>query len=224
MKYLFNMKSVLASMVLILMIGCAGGNQELVQEKDQEIEQLRTQLHQLEKNLDTEKNLNHTLSAEQEKIKSDLAKEQQLNQNYKQRIEQLNGGSNSGYVLGNRIVLTSAVLFKGGSADLSPKGLQYMNEILETLAKYPNREILIEGHCDNVPIAPGYRWKYASNWELSAARALTVLHYFEDNSKIDPKRLAAVAYGEHRPTAKNNFPAGRSQNRRVEIVVGQALK
>ncbi|MCF7822618.1 MAG: flagellar motor protein MotB [Candidatus Marinimicrobia bacterium] len=223
MKNLLNAKSLLGLIIFTFMIGCAGSNPELVQEKDKEIEQLRAELLQLEKNLDAEKILSLELGTEQEKIKADLAVEQQLNKQYKIQIERLKSGGNSGFVLGNRIVLTSAVLFKGGSAELSDKGLEYMYEIIETLAKYPNREILIEGHTDNVPIAPGYRWKYASNWELSAARALTVLHYFEKNSKVDPKRIAAVAYGEHRPAAKNNFPEGRSQNRRVEIVVGQTL-
>ena len=106
----------------------------------------------------------------------------------------------------------------------SQRGQEYLNEVWETLGKYPNREILIEGHTDNIPISKNYRWKYASNWELSAARALAVLHYLESKNAIQPGRLSAVAMGEHRPVASNRDASGRAKNRRVEIVVGGFIK
>ena len=150
--------------------------------------------------------------------------EQQKKQNYLNEIERLKAAEQNQFVIGNRIVLTNAVVFKGGSAELSEMGQRYLAEVIESLRKYPDREILIEGHCDNVPIAAGYRWKYATNWELSAARALNVLHYFETNSRLDPELLGAIAYGEHRPIASNSIAEGRAQNRRVEIVVGNLVK
>jgi chemotaxis protein MotB len=208
----------------VLMMGCAGGSSALVQEKDAELERLRTELDQLEKRLETEKKVSKELSSKQGELKETLKLEQQKKQNYLNEIERLKASEKNQFVIGNRIVLTNAVVFKGGSAELSARGQQYMAEVLESLRKYPDREILIEGHCDNVPIASGYRWKYASNWELSAARALNVLHYFEKNSKLDPELLGAVAYGENRPIASNDTAEGRAQNRRVEIVVGIAVK
>jgi chemotaxis protein MotB len=74
----------------------------------------------------------------------------------------------------------------------------------------------IEGHTDNVPIKYS-GWK--SNWELSTARALSVLHYLEDSKNIDPKRLSATGYGEFQPVTVNDTPEGRQKNRRVEIVI-----
>ena len=92
--------------------------------------------------------------------------------------------------------------------------LQKVTEIL-------NRDVVgspiaIEGHTDNDPIKhSGWR----SNWELSAARALAVLHNFTDQGQVDPKRVSALAYGEFHPLLSNDTPPGRQQNRRVEIVI-----
>jgi chemotaxis protein MotB len=74
----------------------------------------------------------------------------------------------------------------------------------------------IEGHTDNIPIARS-GWK--SNWELSSARALAVLHYLEKEEKISPERLSAIGYGEFQPVASNDTKDGRQANRRVEIVI-----
>jgi chemotaxis protein MotB len=74
----------------------------------------------------------------------------------------------------------------------------------------------IEGHTDNEPIRHS-GWK--SNWELSANRALSVLHYLVDNRGISPTRLSALAYGEFHPVTSNDAKQGRQLNRRVEIVI-----
>ena len=212
------------TVLVVLMVGCAGGGAALIQEKDAELDRLRTELDQLEKRLEAEKRVSKELSSKQDELEETLKLERQNSQAYSDELERLQASEQNQFVIGNRIVLTNAVVFKGGSAELSERGQLYMAEVIESLRKYPDREILIEGHCDNVPIASGYRWKYATNWELSAARALNVLHYFEKNSKLDPDLLGAVAYGEHRPIASNKLPEGRAQNRRVEIVVGNSVK
>jgi chemotaxis protein MotB len=74
----------------------------------------------------------------------------------------------------------------------------------------------IEGHTDNEQIKFS-GWK--SNWELSAARALSVLHYLVDEKKISGKRVSAIGYGEYRPVTSNDTREGRQQNRRVEVVI-----
>ncbi|PIQ87934.1 MAG: hypothetical protein COV73_01520 [Candidatus Omnitrophica bacterium CG11_big_fil_rev_8_21_14_0_20_43_6] len=74
----------------------------------------------------------------------------------------------------------------------------------------------MEGHTDNVPISKS-GWK--SNWELSTARALSVLHYLAGEQGVSPERLSAIGYGEYRPLASNETADGRKQNRRVEIVI-----
>jgi chemotaxis protein MotB len=80
----------------------------------------------------------------------------------------------------------------------------------------PENDIGIEGHTDNEPIRYS-GWK--SNWELSTARALSVLHYLIDKKGISPLRVSAIGYGEYRPVASNVDKEGRRLNRRVEIVI-----
>ena len=80
----------------------------------------------------------------------------------------------------------------------------------------PDSFIAVEGHTDNEPIRYS-GWK--SNWELSSARALSVLHFMVDDCGIEARRLSANAYSEYRPVSDNATPEGKQQNRRVEIVI-----
>jgi chemotaxis protein MotB len=74
----------------------------------------------------------------------------------------------------------------------------------------------IEGHTDNQPIKYS-GWK--SNWELSSARALSVVHYLQDEKAIVPERLSAIGHGEYKPVESNDTKEGRAKNRRVEVVI-----
>ncbi|MDK2959817.1 MAG: chemotaxis protein MotB, partial [Bacillota bacterium] len=74
----------------------------------------------------------------------------------------------------------------------------------------------VEGHTDNLPINT---YRFPSNWELSTARATTVVRYLAEKHGIPPDRLSAAGYGEWRPVAPNDTPEHRAQNRRVDIVV-----
>lgn len=115
------------------------------------------------------------------------------------------------------ITFVAEVLFDSGKNDLKPASyaaLDKISGVLKTTVK--DLSIGIEGHTDNVPIKYS-GWK--SNWELSSARALSVLYYLEDEQQIDSKRLSATGYGEHRPVSDNNTVEGRQKNRRVEIVI-----
>jgi len=111
-----------------------------------------------------------------------------------------------------KLVLTEGVLFGSGQADLKDPAKKILAPIAAELKKIPN-DIIIEGHTDNVPIKGG---KYASNWELSMARAYSVLIFFTSQG-IAPKHLAGIGYGENRPIGDNSVSAGRAQNRRIEI-------
>jgi chemotaxis protein MotB len=113
------------------------------------------------------------------------------------------------------IKLTSEVLFNSGSARIKPAGQEVLSLIAESLNNYPDRAINVEGHTDNVPI--GKNLPYASNWELSTARALAAVDFFQKNEQIKPDRLKVVGYGEYRPIATNETAAGRYKNRRIEI-------
>jgi len=110
------------------------------------------------------------------------------------------------------------ILFRSGSAEILPNGLKVLDKLASVLLKTDDR-IRIEGHTDNVPIGEKLRSRYFSNWELSGARAASVVRYFQHHHRFDPQRLEAVAFGEHRPVAANDSAANRQRNRRVEITL-----
>ena len=115
------------------------------------------------------------------------------------------------------ITFVAEVLFDSGKADLKVDSLAKLEKVagvLNTTVKDLN--VGIEGHTDNVPIKYS-GWK--SNWELSSARALSVLHYLVDSQAMTAERLAATGYGEYRPVASNDSKESRQKNRRVEIVI-----
>ena len=113
------------------------------------------------------------------------------------------------------IKLTSEVLFNSGSARIQPNGQKVLALIAESLNAYPDRAISIEGHSDNVAI--GKRASYASNWELSTARALAAVNFFLQDNQMDPQRLQVVGHGEFQPVSSNETVEGRQLNRRIEI-------
>jgi chemotaxis protein MotB len=106
------------------------------------------------------------------------------------------------------------ILFASGEANLSNKAIPALDALASTLAKYPN-PVRVEGHTDNRPIATR---NYPSNWELSAARAASVVHRFA-RSGMNPDRLSVIGFGEYRPAKPNDTVAGRDANRRVVIVI-----
>lgn len=113
------------------------------------------------------------------------------------------------------IRIDSPLLYSLGEASLRRIAYPILDKIIESVAGWPN-DIRIEGHTDDLPINTP---EFPSNWELSAARALSVLRYFEASRKIDPTRLSALGYGEHHPLFPNTTKVNRAKNRRVEIYV-----
>ncbi len=113
------------------------------------------------------------------------------------------------------IQMGSKLLFNSGSADLKQESFPILKLVSTTVKEYAV-DIVVGGHTDNVPInSPRFR----SNWELSSARAITVVKYLIDREGIMPKVLAAAAYGENRPLVPNDSPANKQINRRVEFAV-----
>jgi chemotaxis protein MotB len=115
------------------------------------------------------------------------------------------------------ITVVGDLLFDSGKAKIRSEAFGLLTKVSEVLKdNMAQFNIGIEGHTDNVPIKQS-GWK--SNWELSSARALSVLHYLANDQGIQPERLSAIGYGEYRPVASNETKDGRKQNRRVEIVI-----
>lgn len=107
------------------------------------------------------------------------------------------------------------VMFDSGEAILKPAGASVMQKIAALLAAHPTLKIHVIGHTDNIPI----RSKFASNWELSTARALAAVHFLTEKAGVDPRRVGAVGYGEYRPIADNSTAEGRAKNRRIAITI-----
>jgi chemotaxis protein MotB len=113
------------------------------------------------------------------------------------------------------VSILDRVLFDSGEAVLKPDGESVMRKIAAILAGHPELKIQVIGHTDNVPI----HTRFASNWELSVARALAAVHFLTEKAGVDPRRVGAAGYGEYRPIADNATAEGRARNRRIAITI-----
>jgi len=115
------------------------------------------------------------------------------------------------------ITVVGDLLFDSGKSNIRREGYSILSKVGRVLKEnVPELNVGIEGHTDNQPIRHS-GWK--SNWELSTARALSVLHYLVQEEQVSPDRLSAIGYGEYHPVASNDTREGRQLNRRVEIVI-----
>lgn len=109
--------------------------------------------------------------------------------------------------------------FDSGSAEIRKETRPLLARIGKIVAK-ANKDIVVAGHTDNVPVHRGGHGPYSSNLRLSSARAAAVAELIMSSSGMDPARLSTMGFGEHRPIADNTTTEGRQKNRRVEIIVG----
>ena len=122
----------------------------------------------------------------------------------------------------NRLVmrLSDTALFDTGAASISPEALPLLSKIGIIISNTSGR-IRIEGHTDNIPIHTG---KFLSNWELSTARAVSVLRYLIETHDISATRLSAGGFGEYHPVLPNDGAANRAKNRRVELIFHKEIE
>jgi chemotaxis protein MotB len=146
----------------------------------------------------------------------------QLETLQKQALETLQEAITNGSVVvepqprGLLLRVGGSVLFSGGQASIRSAGRATLDAITEFIQMYPDYQVRVEGHTDSLPVSSNSRW--ASNWELSTARASAAVRYLESKG-IDVNRISAGGYAEHRPLGDNKTPEGRAQNRRIEIVL-----
>lgn len=114
--------------------------------------------------------------------------------------------------------MEAAILFDSGKADIKLEGLDILDKMVETLKNVNDKAIRIEGHTDNIQISGVLSRTFPTNWELSAARAINVAKYLQQQG-IDPANLSAAAFAEHKPVADNSTIEGRASNRRIEITL-----
>ncbi|WP_339161621.1 OmpA family protein [Siminovitchia sp. FSL H7-0308] len=116
---------------------------------------------------------------------------------------------------GIEVVLPEVMLFPSGKADLINEAKLFLDDMAPMLSEISNM-IEVEGHTDNRPISTE---RFPSNWDLSTARANQVVHYLIEKHGLSPERLRTVGYGEYHPIASNQTEKGRSQNRRVVLII-----
>ncbi len=161
-----------------------------------------------------------------------LAKEKEaelakLKQAQNEMLQSLKKEVEAGEVMVNQLAdrlsvkILDKILFASGEATISGKGQNVLKRVGKVLvsARDKDKIIRIEGHTDNVPIGAKIKDKFATNWELSTARATTVVRFLTEASKIPPDAFEAAGLGEYHPVAKNDTPQSRQQNRRIEIIL-----
>lgn len=116
------------------------------------------------------------------------------------------------------------ILFEFAKADLTPEGEKVLKKVGEALKNIKGKKVRVTGHTDPVPIRPDYMYKFPSNWELSAARASSVVRYFQEKTGLDPTEMEAVGRSFYQPEASNDTKEGRARNRRVEILIAPQME
>lgn len=206
------------------------------QEKDRALDTQKARADQLAKDLDATTESKKELEAQLEAVSKEKAQlAEKAAESGKEMSKLKDALDKAGEVSANgdeiTLQLVDKVLFKLGDDQLTDRGKAVLARVGKALEELPDKQIWVQGHTDDTPILqpkpPKLRKgsatkgeeppapKFASNWELSAARALTVVHYLQDQAKLDPTRLAALAFGEYRPVSRSN----KALNRRIEIVL-----
>jgi chemotaxis protein MotB len=172
------------------------------------------------------------LDAENGKLKAEVAslvkaREEQVEKvssTYESMLEKMKSEISRGQITISELKgkltvnMVDSILFDSGKAEVKKGGLEILGKVISILKDVKDKSIRIEGHTDNVQISRALAQRYPTNWELSAARAINVARYLQDEG-IGPGQLSAAAYGEWKPVAENDTPEGRAKNRRIEIIL-----
>lgn len=229
-----------SSAVLVTLFAAAGcvsqGEFDKLQsEKNQEIASLqssRSALEQQVRNLESQRaNLEKQRDSLTQQVAALEAQRTQLQANEKQSearydtllanlSEEVKKGQLQVRQLKGMLTVDVAeqLFFDSGRANLKDTGKQVLQKVADSLKGYEDKAIRIVGHTDNVPITKGLQKVFPSNWELSAARATTVVRFLQD-AGIAPERLVATGRAEYAPVAPNDSAEGRQKNRRIEITL-----
>jgi chemotaxis protein MotB len=163
------------------------------------------------------RDINETQKAREEKVR-------EVSSTYEQLLQKMKGEIAKGQVTISELKgkltvnMVDAILFDSGKAEVKREGLVVLGKVVEILKTVNDKAIRIEGHTDNVAINRSLAQRFPTNWELSAARAINVARYLEQQA-ISPGSLSAAAFGEFKPVADNATAEGRAKNRRIEIVL-----
>jgi chemotaxis protein MotB len=118
-----------------------------------------------------------------------------------------------------RVDVVDEILFDVGDASVSEQGEEVLARVGGVLAKMQDRRIQVSGHTDDSPISTRLKERFATNWELSSARAITVVRFLQEKAGIPGRRLVAAAHSQYEPISTNRTAGGRARNRRIEILL-----
>lgn len=153
--------------------------------------------------------LTSTSAALVSKLKKHIEKQEVTIKQYQQKLS---------------VTFLDRVLFGSGKVSITPEGEAVLMKVGKVLKEIRGERIQVVGNTDAVPIAPEYRQRFASNWELSADRAAAVVRFLQHNCGVDPRSIEAVGRSSYYPIASNADPEGRANNRNVEIIIGPKLE
>ena len=161
-------------------------------------------------------------AAERKRLEAETKKLENFRSEFFGQLREVLAGRDGVRVVGDRFVFSSEVLFQPGSAAMAAEGQSQIAGVVAILREVAGQIpegidwiIRVDGHTDNVPLSGA--GAFADNWELSQARALSVVRFMQDDLGFPPGRMAATGFGEWQPVAAGNTEAARAQNRRIEL-------
>ena len=200
-----------------------------VKDLEQRLSQREIELGRLAQGGETLAAEKQTLTAEKERLEKErAAKEaeiQRLTKTQEDLTKSLQAQIDKGDIkikqVRDRLTINMVekVLFNSGQAQVKPEGIKMLKQVADVLKTVNDKQIRIEGHTDNVPISGKLKQKFPTNWELSTARATNVVRYFIEQGGVYRENFEAVGYADTRPVASNDTDEGRTENRRIEIVL-----
>jgi chemotaxis protein MotB len=209
--------------------GLVKENQALTKDKSELEQVLKAKSDTLSKNISDLRQKTADLQEENKKLGDEIAalqkakeeKVKEVGSTYEHLLDNMKSEIAQGQVTISELKgkltvnMEAAILFDSAKADVKPDGIVILLKMVPTLKEVKDKTIRIEGHTDNVPIRSA---QFPSNWELSAARAINVAKYLQQQG-LDPSNLSATAFSEFKPVADNATKEGRAKNRRIEITL-----
>lgn len=216
-----TLRNIFLAVMILVLSGCAG--MEKLENENAQLKQQVGELEQVKKDYADKLSSTQQMS-EQEKARMREEMERMRADLNRQLEEQIREKEALVQKLDDLTVITigEEALFGSGIADLTTEGSQTIAKLAATLNDYPGYQIRVEGHTDAKPIGKTLKATFASNWELSTARATSVVRFMIYGLQVEPERLSAVGYAQYRPVADNTSKEGRAQNRRIRLVVFKA--
>ena len=196
--------------------------ERILRSKSDSLSQSISELRRKVADLDAE---NARLAAENASlVKAKEEQVQKVSSTYEDMIEKMKSEISKGQITISELKgkltvnMVDSILFDSGRAEVKKGGHEILGKVVSVLKGVSDKSIRIEGHTDDVQISRALAQRYPTNWELSAARAVNVARFLQDQG-IDPANLSAAAYGEWKPVATNDTAEGKAKNRRIEIIL-----